>query len=104
MDLSKGEKILEMRGITKRFSGGVVANDHVDFNIKSGEIHALLGENGAGKSTLMHILSGLIEPDEGEIFRVEPVRGKPGNDGTLAVPSSQVRSVIFSDSRAGKDR
>ncbi len=68
VDLSKGEKILEMRGITKIFSGGVVANDQVGFDIRAGEIHALLGENGAGKSTLMHILSGLIEPDEGEII------------------------------------
>ncbi len=60
------ELMLVMSNITKRFPG-IVANDHVDFALRKGEIHTLLGENGAGKSTLMNVLDGIYYPDEGEI-------------------------------------
>jgi simple sugar transport system ATP-binding protein len=63
---------VEMRGVTKQFPG-VIANDRVDFSVRKGEIHALLGENGAGKSTLMNVLAGLYHANEGSIL----VDGKP---------------------------
>src|SRR4029078_12097635 len=63
---------LELRGITKQFPG-VLANDHIDFDLRRGEVHALLGENGAGKSTLMSILYGLYTADSGQIL----LNGKP---------------------------
>jgi len=69
---SQETNVLEVRKITKRFPG-VLANDNVNFSLRKGEIHALLGENGAGKTTLMNIIYGLYSPDGGEFL----VNGKP---------------------------
>jgi simple sugar transport system ATP-binding protein len=112
--VERGDTVLEARGITKRFPG-VVANDHIDFEIKAGEIHAILGENGAGKTTLMKILFGEYQPDEGEIF----IAGKPVNFRScldaidlgigmvhqhrkLVPAHSVIENIILGHPRAGK--
>jgi simple sugar transport system ATP-binding protein len=63
----QSQLVVEMRGIVKQFPG-VLANDHVDFKLRRGEIHALLGENGAGKSTLMNVLAGLYRQESGTVL------------------------------------
>ena len=62
----ENQVVLTMRGITMTFPG-VKALDHVDFTLRKGEIHALMGENGAGKSTLIKCLTGVNNFDAGEI-------------------------------------
>ena len=64
---TKDEYVVQMKKITKVYPNGVAANQGVDFNLRRGEIHALMGENGAGKSTLMKMLFGLEQPTSGEI-------------------------------------
>jgi simple sugar transport system ATP-binding protein len=77
---------VEMRGIVKRFPG-VLANDHVDFELRAGEIHGLLGENGAGKSTLMNVLAGLYKQDAG-IIKVN------GNPVIFSSPRNAIKAGI----------
>ena len=71
---------VRLLNITKRFSCGVIANNNVSIEAKSGEVHALLGENGAGKTTLMKILAGLYRPDSGNAvdLRIDSYPLKPG--------------------------
>jgi ABC-type uncharacterized transport system ATPase subunit len=109
-----GETVLEARSITKRFPG-VVANDKIDFEIKAGEIHAILGENGAGKTTLMKILFGEYQPDEGEIYIAgKPVKFRSCLDAIdlgigmvhqhrkLVPAHSVIENIILGHPRAGK--
>ena len=64
---NKPTYFLEIRNLNKKFDD-FLANNDISLHIGEGEIHALLGENGAGKSTLVKILSGVVKPDEGEVF------------------------------------
>jgi ABC-type uncharacterized transport system ATPase subunit len=77
---NRNARAVAMQGITKKFPGGVTANDMVNFELRVGEIHGLLGENGAGKTTLMNILYGLYQPDAGTI----EVFGQPATFGSPA--------------------
>lgn len=108
-----GVPAVEMRGIIKRFPG-VVANDRVDLVVAPGEIHALMGENGAGKSTLMHVLAGILQPDEGEIrifgevhrFRSAAEAARAGigmvHQHFMLVPSLTVLdNLLLGDEQAG---
>lgn len=113
-EIKRGEIVLEAKGITKRFPG-VIANDNIDFEIKAGEIHAILGENGAGKTTLMKILFGEYQPDDGEIYITgEPVRFKSCLDAIdlgigmvhqhrkLVPAHSVIENILLGHPRAGK--
>lgn len=87
-----GDIILKMTGIDKRFSG-VHALKHVDFELRSGEVHALMGENGAGKSTLMKVLCGIHSRDAGEIEYF----GKPVNFANIAESQAAGISIIHQE-------
>jgi len=113
-DLKRGDTVLQARGITKRFPG-VIANNNIDFDIKVGEIHAILGENGAGKTTLMKILFGQYQPDEGEIYIAgEKVKfrspldaidmgvGMVHQNRKLVSAHTVVENIILGHPRAGK--
>jgi ribose transport system ATP-binding protein len=84
--------LLAMRGVVKTF-GGVQALRGVDFDLQPGEVHALLGENGAGKSTLMNILSGVVEPDQGEIL----IDGEPARFNDPRAAQAAGVATIFQE-------
>ncbi len=84
--------LLDMRGVSKSFPG-VAALDGVDFGVRGGEVHVLLGENGAGKSTLIKIISGLVEKDAGEVF----FEGRPVERASPALAREMGVSVIHQE-------
>lgn len=81
-EMSGPESLLRVENLTKSFPG-VLANDRLSFDVRPGEVHALLGENGAGKSTLMNLIYGMLEPDEGRIFW-------KGEEVTVASPKEAI--------------
>lgn len=85
-----GKPLIELRGVTKAY-GPTVANDSVSFSVRAGSVHALLGENGAGKSTTMKLLSGLIQPDTGEIL-IDG--GKAGLNGARAAHAAGIQTAF----------
>ena len=87
--------ILQMSGITKAFFG-VTVLDKVDFSVRKGEVHALLGENGAGKSTLMNILAGVYTRDAGKIVF-------DGQEMDHVIPVSVVDATNVNDFRGFGD-
>jgi ABC-type sugar transport system ATPase subunit len=87
-----GEHILELRAITKDFPG-VRAVDQVNFDLRRGDVHAMVGENGAGKSTLMNILAGVFQPDAGDIF----LDGKPTRFVDAADAARRGIAVVFQE-------
>src|ERR1700737_5297398 len=81
--------LLTVTGLSKRFTG-TLALDRIDFELRRGEVHALLGQNGAGKSTLIKILAGVTPPDAGEIrFAGNPVR-----PGAEALPIAFIHQAL----------
>lgn len=88
-DILSGTTLLEMKHIHKKFPG-VYALKDINFELRTGEVHALLGENGAGKSTLIKVLGGIYTADEGEII----INGKKVNiDGVKAAQSNGVAII-----------
>jgi ribose transport system ATP-binding protein len=91
-ELRAGNNVLTVRGLRKTFPG-VVALDAVDFDVRAGEVHALLGANGAGKSTLIKLVAGLYSPDAGEITLLD----SPVNFSSAADAMAAGVSVIYQD-------
>ncbi len=87
-----GEPHVQLLGVTKRY-GGVTALDSVDFSCELGSVHAVLGENGAGKSTLIKIMSGVVQPDEGEIR----LAGRPVSFSHPAAANAEGIVCIFQE-------
>lgn len=84
--------LIQTRGLTKAYPG-VIALDHVDFDVKAGEVHVLFGENGAGKSTLISLVAGANSPTEGEIF----VEGKPARFSSVADAQAAGIYTVFQE-------